>query len=190
MVKTVEPTDSVLGGDTKEPQYHIGKNPRFNFANQLVRHKKLVITVALLVLLAGCFWYWQAHRVAVVNYPSSKVARMQQVDALRNQTPKSTANIADKIAYYDNLTNAEANAGNYQAAIDAFNARVKLSTDGLTYQDYILQAQYYQKVGNKQGALNALSAAEKILPPDNNQAGYFRSDTEQSINKFRQELEK
>jgi len=80
-------------------------------------------------------------------------------------------------------------AEDHKGSVTAFENRVKLSDKGLDYLDYLHVALSYKILAQKADALAALDKGEALLPPDNFEEGFFRSEVLEDITKLRSELQ-
>jgi tetratricopeptide (TPR) repeat protein len=151
----------------------------------------LLIVIVILGLGAIAYWRYQAgsNKVVITHIPTAVEYQTAEAQKLKNNPPAVTATISERLAYYDKLWKTEDLAGDNKGAISAFNSRLAISSEGLQFSDYYRLAQLYQAVGNKAAALKVLDSAEKVIPADNPDAGYYRSDGVAAIERLRQELQ-
>jgi tetratricopeptide (TPR) repeat protein len=152
-----------------------------------------LVAIGIIIIGLGIFAYWRhqtnQNRVVITHIPTAVEYQTAVAQKLKNNPPAVTATVSERLAYYDKLRKAEDLAGDNKGAISAFNSRLTISTEGLQFSDYYRLAQLYQAVGNKAAALKALDSAEKVIPADNPDAGYYRSDAVAAITRLRQELQ-
>lgn len=186
-------SESTTGGSDKPAVVtsNQAKKPRYRFW----RAKKLIVFIVFVLLLATAgvlgWRQYQNSRDPIVRYAQpTSVWAAQEAKKMKNNQPPGNASLQTKLAYYDTLSKTEALANNYKDAVKAYEARAKLSDRGLNYYDYYRVAQYYQQAGDKAGALKSLDKAQRTIPPDDPDNGFYRSDAQSSIDRFRQELSK
>ncbi|HEY1063864.1 MAG TPA: hypothetical protein VGE30_01040 [Candidatus Saccharimonadales bacterium] len=120
---------------------------------------------------------------------SVEESNQNKAQELESSPPAESAGKEAKVQYYDKLAYAYDKTGAYQEAIDAFNKRVAISTQGVDYYMYFSLARYYHEVGDAAGALAALDKAEALLPPSNPNEGYSREAKVDMINALRKEYQ-
>lgn len=148
----------------------------------------LVFIAVLLCSAAVYIWVQYSQPKTITLSGEAQVLRERATDIEAN-IPAVNAPLSEKLAYYDQLTQARRVSGDHKGAVMAFESRSKLSEAGLTYRDYLLIASSYQVLSQKEAALGALAQSEKLLPPDAPDEGFFRSEVLDDINKMRSELQ-
>jgi tetratricopeptide (TPR) repeat protein len=191
MVKQSETVSETDGGGAAKPLVSIGGNSGSSaLVHRLSGQKRLFYVLTVLAIIGGglLYLYWYKHRVVVVPVQTSSQITASRIEDLTKKPPAGNAPPQTKLSYYDNLVDAEATAGKYDAAIRDFNTRASISTQGLDYLDYCQLAKYYQQVGDKSAALQALDKAANTVPPDDPDNGFFSANAKQGIDRLRQEM--
>lgn len=148
----------------------------------------LVFIVVLLCVVVALVWLRREQPKTTQLVGEAQVLR-DRADAIEAKTPAESAPLNDKLAYYDQLVQAKRISDDHQGAVTAFEKRLKLTDKDLDYLDYLHIALSYQTIDRKPEALSALNQAEKLLPPDSPDEGFFRAEVLEDITRIRSELQ-
>jgi tetratricopeptide (TPR) repeat protein len=149
---------------------------------------KILVGVAVLVLLGlfARFAYNAANTPSDLPTPT-EAARVEH-DNVLNNPPAANASPSEKAIYYGKLVGLQAEARDYQGAIDAFKKWEAADASGIKYNNYISLAMYYHNVNDNKSALEALDKAASLVPPTpDEEKGYFPDLVKQRIDKLRKE---
>lgn len=162
---------------------------------KMVTHKKKIVIVAFLLLLVGAgAWFVFDRTIGKEDSKEVKILSESQADQLylkklQTEIPGADSSVKDVAEYYDKLQIANANVGDYDGAVKAFEQHEKLAGNTLAYSDYLRVANYYYRIKDNTAALAALDKAEALLPTVNNpETDYSREEVLASINQFREAL--
>lgn len=109
---------------------------------------------------------------------------------LESNPPSASLPLEERLAHSDRLFDVHVDARQYQQAVRVFEAREKLSQDGLSYNDYFSVAEAYAGVNNTAKAIVNIDRAVTMAPQnDDIDNGYVRQDIIDYANRKRQELE-
>jgi len=126
-----------------------------------------------------------------IVFVSEKQALQDDLEKLKKNAPPATASEQVKVTYLDKLRKALAESGDYKGAAVAFDRRISIKVDDLTYKDYVQGAAYYHRLNDKNTALSLLDKAELLLPRDNRPNElYYYEDAKAFIAGIREEYSK
>lgn len=158
-----------------------------------IKSKRVItglIVLGVFLVVAAAATIWLPRGEAPVEYlPGETQALRDRVKVLETKTPDENASVETKIKYYDELVQAKRTSGDTEGTAAAFEKRLKISDQGLDYLDYLHIAVVYKALDRKADALNALEQAEKKLPPDSLDEGFYRMDVNEDIANLRSELQ-
>lgn len=178
-------TDStiVVGSSRPSIRLHLrlGKNGR--------RAAVLLLLVIVLGLAAAVISKHSNSQLpkGATQIPMGQQYIQNQISGLKKNKPADSASLASQLSYYDTLMTTEASSGDYKGAVATYETRTRLSSEGISALQYFRVAQWYQQVGDKQGALGALNKSQTLV--SNGSASDLPVEQFQaSIDKLRQEL--
>jgi tetratricopeptide (TPR) repeat protein len=156
--------------------------------------KKVWLIIMAAVLVAGIGGYIAYQRadheekLPVVKIQSEAEVLSQQIQAIQRSAPSETAPLQEKIKYYDELFKALDSAGDYKAAVAAFEKRQALSVEGLQYHDYFSAGRDYCHLKDKVKAKKAYDDLLTVLPAaDDPSIGFVRANLLGIVDAVRQE---
>lgn len=161
---------------------------KYSMKSKRLRAGLLMSIVVLLSVAAVLIWMRYEQSKTTMLAGESQVLRERASD-IEAKAPEESAPLDEKLAYYDQLVQAKRISEDHKGAVAAFESRLKLADKGLDYLDYLHIASSYKIIAQKAEALASLNQAEKLLPPDNSDEGFFRAEVLEDITVMRNELQ-
>ncbi len=175
----------VVGDDMSKKIF----NPDLGMKNSYKLVAVIVLVISALVMVGVHRHTNSKFPAGAKQIPMGRQYIQNQIADLKKREPAQSAPLASKLAYYDELMTTESSSGDYKAAVETYETRVRLSDNGLSALQLFRVAQWYQQLGEKPAALSALARAQAVLSAGNNgdlPVGQFQA----SIDQLKQELSK
>jgi len=118
-------------------------------------------------------------------------ADTKKLEQLKSAAPPASAPVDKRAAYLSELGHASAAVGDYKGAVSAFDRRISVKTNDITYEDYLDIAGYYHKLNDPANAVRMLDKALEVLPRQDNpdELYYYRGEVTR-IDNLRAEFSK
>lgn len=187
--------DSAVVSSEFKKVYRLPSLPKISWAYLKTKQGITILAIVILfitMLVVVTVWTIREYRKPVVTkLPTQQEYVNSKIDSLEEGTPPTTASKQEQLQYYDQLQNFYELAENYKKAAEIFEKRASLESSDLDYLDYSKAARYYRNIGDKSKAIAAINKAISLLPPQaNEETGYDPVLEKQSLEQFKEELQK